>query len=69
MKDQLQRALRGLRKGLTKAFTIILVTISMCFMYVTAALAAHPDGWPETLSVDMLLTHRSANRSSIPRQT
>ena len=54
MKDQLQRALRGLRKGLTKAFTIILVTISMCFMYVTAALAAHPDGWPETLSVDML---------------
>ena len=54
MKDQLQRALRGLRKGLTKAFTIILVTISMCFMCVTAALAAHPDGWPETLSVDML---------------
>lgn len=54
MKDQFQRALRGLRKGLTQAFTVILVTISMCYMCVTAALAAHPDGWPETLSVDML---------------
>lgn len=54
MKDQFQRALRGLLKGLTQAFTVILVTISMCFMCVTAALAAHPDGWPETLSVDML---------------
>ena len=54
MKDQFQRALGGLLKGLTRAFTVILVTISMCFMCVTAALAAHPDGWPETLSVDML---------------
>lgn len=54
MKDQFQRALRGLRKGLTQAFTVILVTIGMCYMCVTAALAAHPDGWPETLSVDML---------------
>lgn len=54
MKDQFQRALRGLLKGLTQAFTVILVTISMCFLCVTAALAAHPDGWPETLSVDML---------------
>ena len=54
MKDQFQRALRGLLKGLTQAFTVILVTISMCFMCVTAALAAHPDGWPETLTADML---------------
>ena len=54
MKDQFQRALRGLLKGLTQAFAVILVTISMCFLCVTAALAAHPDGWPETLSVDML---------------
>lgn len=54
MKDQFQRALRGLRKGFAQAFTVILVTISMCFMCVSAALAAHPDGWPETLSVDML---------------
>lgn len=54
MKDQLQRALRGLLKGLTQAFTVILVAISVCFMCVSAALAAHPDGWPETLTADML---------------
>lgn len=54
MKDQLQCSLRGLRKGLTQAFTVILVAISVCFMCVSAALAAHPDGWPETLTADML---------------
>lgn len=54
MKDQLQCSLRGLRKGLTQAFTVILVAISVCFMCVSAALAAHPDGWPETLTPDML---------------
>lgn len=54
MKDQLQCSLRGLRKGLTRAFTVILVAISVCFMCVSAALAAHPDGWPETLTADML---------------
>lgn len=54
MKDQLQRALRGLLKGRTQAFTVILVAISVCFMCVSAALAAHPDGWPETLTADML---------------
>lgn len=55
MKDQLQCSLRGLRKGLTQAFTVILVAISVCFMCVSAALAAHPDGWPETLTPDMRL--------------
>lgn len=54
MKDQLKCALRGLHKGLVQAFTVVLVAIGTCFMCVSAALAAHPDGWPETLSVDML---------------
>lgn len=54
MKDRLQCVLQGLCKGLTQAFTVILVAIGACFLCVSAALAAHPDGWPETLSVDML---------------
>ena len=54
MKDRLQCVLQGLCKGLTQAFTVILVAIGACFMCASAALAAHPDGWPETLSVDML---------------
>lgn len=54
MKDQLQCSLRGLRKGLTQVFTVILVAIGACFVCVSAALAAHPDGWPETLTADML---------------
>ena len=54
MKEQLQCARRGLRKGLVQAFAVVIVAIGMCFMCVSAALAAHPDGWPETLSVDML---------------
>ena len=54
MKDRLQCVLQGLYKGLTQAFTVILVAIGACFLCVSAALAAHPDGWPETLSVDML---------------
>lgn len=54
MKDQLKCALRGLRKGLVQAFAVVLVAIGTCFLCVSAALAAHPDGWPETLSVDML---------------
>lgn len=72
MKDQFQRALRGLRKGFAQAFTVILVTISMCFMCVSAALAAHPDGWPETLSVDMLSDEQKAQiaaaYSDVPEQ-
>ena len=54
MKDQFQRALRGLLKGLVQAFAVVLVAIGACFMCVSAALAAHPDGWPETLTADML---------------
>ena len=54
MKDRLQCVLQGLCKGLTQAFAVILVAIGACFLCVSAALAAHPDGWPETLSVDML---------------
>lgn len=54
MKDRIQCVLQGLCKGLTQAFTVILVAIGACFLCVSAALAAHPDGWPETLSVDML---------------
>lgn len=54
MKDRLQCVLQVLCKGLTQAFAVILVAIGACFLCVSAALAAHPDGWPETLSVDML---------------
>lgn len=54
MKDQFQRALRGLLKGLVQAFAVVLVAIGACFMCVSAALAAHPDGWSETLTADML---------------
>ena len=54
MKDQFQRALRGLLKGLVQAFAVVLVAIGACFMCVSAALAAHPDEWPETLTADML---------------
>ena len=60
MKDQLKCALRGLHKGLVQAFTVVLVAIGTCFMCVSAAFAAHPDGWPETLSVDMLSDEQKA---------
>ena len=54
MKEQLQCALRVGCRGGARAFAAILVAVGVCFMCVSAALAAHPDGWPETLSVDML---------------
>ena len=54
MNAQLQCVRRGLRKGLVQVFAVVLVAVGVCFMCVSAALAAHPDGWPETLSVDML---------------
>lgn len=54
MNEQLQYTFRVGRRGFARAFTAILVTVGVCFMCVSAALAAHPDGWPETLSVDML---------------
>lgn len=60
MKEQIQCARRRLRKGLVQAFAVVLVAIGMCFMCVSAALAAHPDGWPETLSVDMLSDEQKA---------
>lgn len=54
MNELLQYTLRVGRRGFARAFTAILVAVGVCFMCVSAALAAHPDGWPETLSVDML---------------
>lgn len=54
MNEQLQYALRVGRRGFARVFAAILVAVGVCFMCVSAALAAHPDGWPETLSVDML---------------
>ena len=72
MKEQLQCVRRGLRKGLVQAFTVVLVAIGTCFMCVSAALAAHPDGWPETLSVDMLSDEQKAQiaaaYSGVPEQ-
>ena len=54
MNEQLQYTLRVGRRGFARAFTAILVAVGVCFMCVSAALAAHPDGWPETLTTDML---------------
>ena len=54
MNEQLQYALRVGRRGFARAFAAILVAVGVSFLCTSAALAAHPDGWPETLSVDML---------------
>lgn len=54
MNEQLQYTFRVGHRGFARAFAAILVTVGVCFLCVSAALAAHPDGWPETLSVDML---------------
>lgn len=72
MKEQLQCVRRGLRKGIVWTFAVVLVAIGTCFMCVSAALAAHPDGWPETLSVDMLSDEQKAQiaaaYSDVPEQ-